>query len=235
MSGPSSDAVFQVTLGDVRAVSSDIPAGWVARGETRQWAVIGGEPGEEPWYRCSRRARLKWAAAEVWALHHDIDAGVSSTRGGSHPWCEDPARLPELEQWIVDQYERFDAFINDCRRALGDPDIAPLRPLPADVQDVGMVYLIHMPLGDTRWRNQERVKIGWVNAAEGVDHRLRQLQTGAPFPLVLIACFRGTRRCEAAMHRRFAKLRRQGEWFEFDWEIELAFRLLARDPTRRPG
>ena len=56
------------------------------------------------------------------------------------------------------------------------------------------------------------VKIG---IAVNVDRRMTELRTGSPFPLKLIKAVRGTQQTECDIHRSFANLRRNGEWFEF--------------------
>ncbi|MCY0921148.1 GIY-YIG nuclease family protein [Streptomyces sp. H27-G5] len=55
------------------------------------------------------------------------------------------------------------------------------------------------------------VKIGWTGNPE---QRLRNLQTGSPVPLQLLAVFEGGAIVEAELHRRFADKRRHGEWFD---------------------
>ncbi|MDH6489698.1 GIY-YIG nuclease family protein [Streptomyces sp. SAI-127] len=55
------------------------------------------------------------------------------------------------------------------------------------------------------------VKIGKGNPAE----RLAELQTGNPFPLVILWTGPGELALEQALHARFAAYRVRGEWFEF--------------------
>lgn len=55
------------------------------------------------------------------------------------------------------------------------------------------------------------VKIGW---SSNIRRRLRHLGTGLPAPLYPLALEPGGPNIEAAAHRRFAGLRRRGEWFE---------------------
>ncbi|MFJ8855661.1 GIY-YIG nuclease family protein [Streptomyces sp. NPDC102437] len=55
------------------------------------------------------------------------------------------------------------------------------------------------------------VKIGW---SDNPERRLRDLQTGSPLPLQLLAVFEGGAVVEAKLHRRFADKRRHGEWFD---------------------
>ncbi|MEU9438370.1 GIY-YIG nuclease family protein [Streptomyces sp. NPDC048252] len=66
------------------------------------------------------------------------------------------------------------------------------------------VYLIGSP-------SSPLVKIGWT---DNPKRRLRNLQTGSPVPLRLLALFEGGNTVEAELHRRFADKRRHGEWFD---------------------
>ena len=57
------------------------------------------------------------------------------------------------------------------------------------------------------------IKIG---RSVDVPRRLKQLQTGAPYPLRLLLCGKGLGSVEPELHRRFAKyrIRSNGEWFK---------------------
>ncbi len=66
------------------------------------------------------------------------------------------------------------------------------------------VYLIGSP-------DSSLVKIGWT---DNPKRRLRDLQTGSPVLLQLLAVFEGGPIVEADLHRRFADKRRHGEWFD---------------------
>ncbi|MFG2629960.1 GIY-YIG nuclease family protein [Streptomyces sp. NPDC048473] len=66
------------------------------------------------------------------------------------------------------------------------------------------VYLIGSP-------ESPLVKIGW---SDNPERRLRDLQTGSPVPLQLLALFEGGAVIEAALHRQLADKRRHGEWFD---------------------
>ncbi|MET9263689.1 GIY-YIG nuclease family protein [Amycolatopsis sp. NPDC004079] len=69
----------------------------------------------------------------------------------------------------------------------------------------GFVYVIAQA-------GTSRVKIGY---ARDVTSRLKNLQTSNPYQLEVLWHTRGNRSLEDALHRRFAKYRTQGEWFEF--------------------
>ena len=62
-----------------------------------------------------------------------------------------------------------------------------------------------------------RVKIGY---AADPHQRKKDLQVGSPVPLALIAVIPGDRTTEPALHKRFARVRSHGEWFEFDDTIK---------------
>lgn len=59
------------------------------------------------------------------------------------------------------------------------------------------------------------------------DARIRELQTGCPYPLTLIAHIVGGLREEFALHKRFAQYRTHGEWFKHEGELAAHIRVLA--------
>lgn len=67
-----------------------------------------------------------------------------------------------------------------------------------------MIYFIQADIGGP-------IKIGY---AGDVANRLRELQCGSPFPLVLLRVENGTLADEKRLHRHFAATRLHGEWFE---------------------
>lgn len=69
------------------------------------------------------------------------------------------------------------------------------------------------------------VKIGLTKGDP--QHRLRQLQTGNPNQLHLIAAFTGEPKCEAIIHEFFADDRMKGEWFSNQACIIESFKCLA--------
>jgi hypothetical protein len=83
----------------------------------------------------------------------------------------------------------------------------------------GYVYFITTAEAD-------RVKIGFTSNSPA--SRLRELQTGSPFELCIIATECGSLAREQELHRRFAEHRLHGEWFEMCDEI----RLHVRDVNR---
>ena len=60
------------------------------------------------------------------------------------------------------------------------------------------------------FRSGPFVKIG---TTRNLKHRLQNVQTSHPTPLVLIGSVKGDKRLERELHRRFASLRVNGEWF----------------------
>lgn len=72
------------------------------------------------------------------------------------------------------------------------------------VRTEGFVYIVHAV-------GTNRIKIGF---SANPGDRLASLQTGSPFRLEIISCVPGSRADEMRMHRRLAKYRRTGEWFE---------------------
>lgn len=66
------------------------------------------------------------------------------------------------------------------------------------------VYVLHA-------QGTPRVKLG---VAYDVEKRRKDLQTGCPYPLVLLAAFPCPRHAERKLHRHFAAYRKSGEYFE---------------------
>lgn len=75
----------------------------------------------------------------------------------------------------------------------------------------GFVYLIAC-------QGINRVKIGY---SADPNKRLKELSTGAPGQLVLLATWRGTQKHEAMLHKRLDKYRSQLEWFEIDAHLAM--------------
>lgn len=71
------------------------------------------------------------------------------------------------------------------------------------IAEVGAIYLI----GD----GSKMVKLGWATDPE---RRLKQLQTGHPSTLKLLAFYPARRATEASLHQLFSDLRVRGEWFD---------------------
>jgi len=60
------------------------------------------------------------------------------------------------------------------------------------------------------FRSGPFIKIGTTTK---LKHRLQNVQTSHPTPVVLAGAVRGDKRLERELHRRFATLRVNGEWF----------------------
>ncbi len=83
------------------------------------------------------------------------------------------------------------------------PAVAALTP-----HDTAGVYVIQCVPG--------MVKIG---RAHNIAERMRELQTGCPFELKLLAVLSTNPDDESSLHRRFARDRRHGEWFALSPEL----------------
>lgn len=96
-----------------------------------------------------------------------------------------------------------------------------------------MIYLLRAGTIDPQ------IKIGWVADPTTIHDRIRTLQTGNPNPIALVATLPGDRARESQLHRQFAHLRIQGEWFRSDPAIYATFNQEAlsmpvANPTQTP-
>ena len=64
---------------------------------------------------------------------------------------------------------------------------------------------------------EPKVKIGITNS---IDNRLKQLQTGCPYPLNILAIIPGGRKKEKELHKRFEKYSEIGEWFSLSGDLQ---------------
>jgi hypothetical protein len=71
---------------------------------------------------------------------------------------------------------------------------------------VGLIYFVEAD-------GSGLIKIGYTDDNHDPRSRLKQLETGCPFPLKLLGCVRGDRRKEGTLHRQFASYRSHLEWF----------------------
>jgi hypothetical protein len=69
------------------------------------------------------------------------------------------------------------------------------------------------------------VKIGF--SASHPDGRLKELQTGCPARLKLLAFVEGSLSEERQLHRRFSGLCTHGEWFRFEGEVRFLINALS--------
>lgn len=72
-----------------------------------------------------------------------------------------------------------------------------------DSTSEGFVYVIHAV-------GTNRIKVGHTLTPEA---RLKDLQTGSPFPLRMLACWPGSVAIERRIHTVLAEFRQVGEWF----------------------
>lgn len=70
------------------------------------------------------------------------------------------------------------------------------------------------------------IKIG--KASGGPSSRIRELQTGCPFDIRLVAFVEGGVKEEFALHRRFSAYRVRGEWFRNEGELSEHVEALSR-------
>lgn len=69
------------------------------------------------------------------------------------------------------------------------------------------------------------LKIGKTSGAP--DARIRELQTGCPFPIHLVAHTTGGMKRERELHKQFAKYRAHGEWFRHEGDLAVFVQELA--------
>lgn len=74
-------------------------------------------------------------------------------------------------------------------------------------------------------RQGKYVKIGRTN---NLDRRFRELKTGAPKELRLVAAMEGESETESALHYMFRDLRVEGEWFRYAKLTEAVCHLLSQ-------
>lgn len=99
------------------------------------------------------------------------------------------------------------------------------RPSGNQKMAIGRVYVIGPTDGGD-------VKIGFT--AYSADNRLRDIQTGHPKALSLLAVGMGTRRTEKQLHAIFAAYRQNGEWFTAAPPIRAMIRVLASRGPAEP-
>ena len=84
------------------------------------------------------------------------------------------------------------------------------------------------------------IKIG-MTALAVLDGRLKQLQTGSPYPLLLLGVIEGGYELEQRLHKQFATYRLEGEWFDAQEDLVRFVSANARQPidleddSRFPG
>lgn len=73
---------------------------------------------------------------------------------------------------------------------------------------MGFIYFIS--------QNNKMCKIGFTN---NIHHRLKELSTSSPFPLILLGYFEGSMKDEKMLHKKFAEFNIQREWYILNQEI----------------
>lgn len=74
----------------------------------------------------------------------------------------------------------------------------------------------------------QRIKIG---KARDPKQRLKQMQTSSPVPLRLLGTVAGTTHLEKRLHKEFASLRTEGEWFRATKELRDYIAEVTHDAT----
>src|SRR5262245_38436826 len=87
------------------------------------------------------------------------------------------------------------------------------------------VYVIHAA-------GTNRIKLG---VSEQPLKRLRELQTGSPYQLRLIAQWPGNRLLETTLHERLGAYRVSGEWFEVPPFIGMLIFQIVHEQIKKPG
>jgi hypothetical protein len=107
-----------------------------------------------------------------------------------------PARPVEVEQPRVRWFDLFDDVLAESYHASG-------RTLDVDAP---LVYVMQRG-------SDGPYKIGRAKGAKRVRDRLSTLQTGSAERITLRRVFQGDAALEAALHKKFARARLEGEWF----------------------
>lgn len=66
----------------------------------------------------------------------------------------------------------------------------------------------------------EYIKIGKSRSSHTLQERISTLQTGNPYPLILLGLKAGGLKEEKKIHDRFRHLHHRGEWFKYNEDIE---------------
>lgn len=147
----------------------------------------GGRRSEYPVWHCN----IKWDAGAYCSKIALSEAGILNAIKRSN-------LLPTPIAW--EQGEKFsDLPFASVRGAKDEIRDGSWHPAESD-----LIYFIEST-------GSGRIKVGW---AGNIISRLETLYAVSPFPLRILALTPGTRKDEAALHRRFAHLRVHREWFQ---------------------
>lgn len=121
--------------------------------------------------------------------------------------------VKRIGQLRVALFEHVDAWVEHGQRQpiptaeLQPAPLEPLEPIERWPNCEGVYFVAAA----------EFIKIG---RADSIARRLRELQTGCPHDLSLVAWFSGGSKEERAYHRRFRAHRLRGEWFRREGELD---------------
>jgi hypothetical protein len=122
-------------------------------------------------------------------------------------------RVGRMAHWLIlDGGKQTALCLGEDQRAQAEEALAAYiertghEPAPRPETGVGYVYFL------TAEREGFPIKIGFSQFP--TIARLRQVQMGCPYPLVLLGTMMGSRAEEARLHKQFAQWRLSGEWFE---------------------
>lgn len=125
----------------------------------------------------------------------------------------EPMSKVEAEEFTALLVKRVTAIGDEIRAQSAEVENLR-RKLPSAEQHGGRIYLIRS--GDS-----DVVKIGF---AFDVEKRLRELQTGSPEKLSIVATVPGDIKTEQMLHKNYASSHIRGEWFHETPEIRCFFR-----------
>src|SRR5581483_8320686 len=173
-----------------------------------------------------RAARLKWIrAAKIEIDHRDAEQRVLEIIE-QYEWEDQEAVAVLLDAFPKDIELRRELSVAErklwCSRA-HEAAHGRLTEYQLDVESAARIRLICGTEGQARsgiyfvTADREVVKIGF---ASNIELRIRTLQTGSARPLHLLLAIPGTPDDERALHKRFAALRLQGEWFRHDGDLK---------------
>jgi hypothetical protein len=120
-------------------------------------------------------------------------------------------RMPRVQIGSILRVSREEFRAWRAARACGLPD-AVTSPTPSEVKAKGFlrsgVYFVF---------GAGLVKIGRSTC---IGDRIQELRCGSPVELHLLLVLPGDAETERELHDRFAHLRRHGEWFDYEAELE---------------
>lgn len=130
--------------------------------------------------------------------------------------------------------DALSVMLSDLRKMAEDASEDPLRRIQAIEALLRFAQHPEPPAGD-EWVYFIRAEGGGpikIGRSADPDKRLRELQTGHPYPLRVVGMASGGRELEAALHRILCDYRLMGEWFEDTGPVLELMRLVCAEPDR---